>query len=215
MSLISQGQHDDIHRMYALFKRIPDGLPPMACVMKRYVHQRGRTILQARHDHSDQSKRGAPRLTSELGMIDSLLALQAEMNQIVGVLFSGETQFQQSLREALQDVVNTDALPEMSNAEMLVMYTDRILRGKVRLAEEEIENALDQIVQLFLFLSDKDLFAEYYRTYLASRLLSKKATSIHLEKSMISKLKSYEGAPFTTKLEGMINDFSIGILFSL
>eukprot|EP00634_Sargassococcus_sp_CCMP2135_P009527 CAMPEP_0198646412 /NCGR_PEP_ID=MMETSP1467-20131203/1887_1 /TAXON_ID=1462469 /ORGANISM="unid. sp., Strain CCMP2135" /LENGTH=771 /DNA_ID=CAMNT_0044381951 /DNA_START=52 /DNA_END=2367 /DNA_ORIENTATION=+ len=210
MSLISQGQHDDIHRMFKLFRRIPDGLPPMACVMKRYVHQRGRTILQARPDHSDQVKREAPRLASDLGMIDSLLALQAEMNQIVGVLFSGETRFQQSLREALQDIVNTDALPEMSNAEMLVVYTDRILRGKVRLAEEEIENALDQIVQLFLFLSDKDLFAEYYRVYLANRLLSKKATSIHLEKSMISKLKSYEGAPFTTKLEGMINDFSIG-----
>jgi len=45
---------------------------------------------------------------------------------------------------------------------------------------------------------------------LAKRLLSKKYTSIHAEKSMIVKMKTQQGAPFTTKLEGMVNDFTVG-----
>jgi cullin 1 len=91
------------------------------------------------------------------------------------------------------------------------MHTDRVLSGKVRLAEEEVESCLEQIIQLFQFLSDKDLYAELYREQLAKRLLSRRSTAIHTEKSMIVKMKTQQGAPFTTKLEGMVNDFTLGV----
>jgi cullin 1 len=133
------------------------------------------------------------------------------MSTLVFDLFDGENQFQRALKEAFQDVINTDATPDISNVEMLVMHTDRVLSGKVRLAEEEVESCLEQIIQLFQFLSDKDLYAELYREQLAKRLLSRRSTAIHTEKSMIVKMKTQQGAPFTTKLEGMVNDFTLGV----
>merc|ERR1719353_832128 len=106
--------------------------------------------------------------------------------------------------------MNADAASDISNVELLVIHADRILSGKLRLGEDEVETSLDHAIQLFQFLSDKDLYVELYRERLAKRLLSKKYTSIHAEKSMIVKMKTQQGAPFTTKLEGMVNDFTVG-----
>jgi cullin 1 len=78
------------------------------------------------------------------------------------------------------------------------------------LCEEDLEKVLDELLDLFLFISDKDLYSELYREQLAKRLLSQKCLSLHAEKSMIVKMKTQQGAPFTTKLEGMINDFTVG-----
>lgn len=65
------------------------------------------------------------------------------------------------------------------------------------------------MVELFSFLSDKDLFAEIYRNQLSKRLLYETSASEDAEKSMIAKLKMKCGAQFTSKLEGMITDLSL------
>lgn len=49
------------------------------------------------------------------------------------------------------------------------MHTDRVLSGRVKLCEEELEQTLDELLQLFLFISDKDLYAELYREQLARK----------------------------------------------
>jgi len=65
------------------------------------------------------------------------------------------------------------------------------------------------MVDLFSFLTDKDLFVEIYRNLLAKRLLYTSSSSEDAEKCMIAKLKLKCGAQFTSKLEGMITDLSI------
>lgn len=48
------------------------------------------------------------------------------------------------------------------------------------------------------------------QTRLARRLLNQRSASDDMERLMISKLKSKCGAQFTAKMEGMLNDLSIG-----
>lgn len=60
---------------------------------------------------------------------------------------------------------------------------------------------ISQTVQLFAYLTDKDLFAEIYRNQLAKRLLNQKSASDDMERVMIGKLKMKCGAQFTTKME--------------
>jgi hypothetical protein len=138
--------------------------------------------------------------------------MHRKMKTMVAELFGQDNRFQRALKEALQDVINTDLSRGLSNVEMLVMYTDRVLSGKLKLCEEDLEKILDELLDLFLFISDKDLYSELYREHLAKRLLSKKCTLLHVEKSLIVKMKTQQGAPFTAKLEGMINDFHVGEL---
>lgn len=53
-------------------------------------------------------------------MVEKLLELHKKMKLAVSDLFSSEVKFQRALKEAMQDVVNTDATPDTSNVEMLV-----------------------------------------------------------------------------------------------
>jgi len=210
-ALLAEDRTEDLKRMFDLFRRISDGLTPMALTTKKFVQTQGNRLLQERRDLVQVLKSEGRKITAEdPDMIDQLLALHKKMSNVVFELFDGENQFQRSLKEGFQDVINTDATQDISNVEMLVMHTDRILSGKVRLGEEEIEFCLEHAIRLFQFLSDKDLYAELYREQLAKRLLSKRFTSTHAEKSMIIKMKTQQGAPFTTKLEGMLNDFTVG-----
>jgi cullin 1 len=210
-SLLAEDRNEDLRRMFNLFRRLADGLSPMALMTKKFVQSEGNKLLQERRDliHSLKSK-GRKLSSNDPDLIDQLMTLHSKMSRLVLELFDNEAQFQRALREAFQEVMNADTTSDDSNVELLVVHTDRILSGKLKLDEEEVENRLEHCIQLFQFVSDKDLYAELYRERLAKRLLSKKYTSIHAEKSMIVKMKTQQGAPFTTKLEGMVNDFTVG-----
>ena len=58
-------------------------------------------------------------------------------------------------------------------------------------------------------VSDKDIFAEFYKKQLAKRLLLARSSSDDAERSMIAKLKLRCGAQFTSKLEGMVTDMNL------
>merc|ERR1719231_2085563 len=139
-----------------------------------------------------------------------MLALHDKLTEMVRALFDGHVLFRKALKEAFQDVINTDASSEISNVESLVAYADRALRGTIKLDEAQLEELLEKLLQLFIYLSDKDLYSELYREALAKRLLQSKSASFEAEKAMIAKMKMQQGAPFTTKLEGMVNDYNVG-----
>jgi cullin 1 len=82
--------------------------------------------------------------------------------------------------------------------------------GGEKLSKAEVEQSLDRIVQVFSFLTDKDLFAEIYRNQLAKRLLNQRSASNNAEKVLIAKLKVQCGTQFTSKMEGMLNDLAEG-----
>jgi len=60
---------------------------------------------------------------------------------------------------------------------------------------------------LLAYISDKDLFAEFYRKNLAHRLLFDKSANDDHERSILTKLKQQCGGQFTSKMEGMATDF--------
>jgi hypothetical protein len=81
-----------------------------------------------------------------------------------------------------------------------------VLRGRDRLSEAQVEQALERVVSLFAYLSDKDIFAEVYRNLLAKRMLTAASASKDMERKMLSLLKLNCGANFTAKMENMVND---------
>lgn len=55
-------------------------------------------------------------------------------------------------------------------------------------------------MKLLAYISDKDLFAEFYRKRLARRLLQDKSASDDHERSILTRLKQQCGAQFTSKV---------------
>lgn len=72
--------------------------------------------------------------------------------------------------------------------------------GTEKLSDKAIEETLDKVVKLLAYISDKDLFSEFYRKKLSRRLLFDKSSSDDHERSILTRLKQQCGAQFTSKV---------------
>ena len=200
-------QSGDLRRMFRLFQRLENGLPHMAPIVQAFFIGMGQDVIrhrQARLDGGEKDKNDDPNF------VKGIIALHEKYLEVVMTDFSRHVLFEKALVNAFVVIVNKN-VGQHPNAELLSTYCDRILStGKEKLSEAEVEENLDHVVQLFTYLSDKDLFAEIYRNQLAKRLLSHRSSSADAEKFMIAKLKVQCGTQFTSRMEGMLADLEIG-----
>jgi len=114
--------------------------------------------------------------------IRTLLDLHDKFKGVVQECFSQDSLFQKSLKEAFEVFINRD-IGKFSFAALMSSFCDRILKKSgERLLDDEVEALLTKMVELFSFLSDKDLFAEIYRNQLSKRLLYDSSASDDAEK---------------------------------
>ncbi len=92
---------------------------------------------------------------------------------------------------------------------MLAAYCDNLLKGAMKLTDQDLDAQLQRCIEIFSNLIDKDMFADTHRSLLAKRLLNKRSVSTDAEKSVVGLMKMQCGAQFTSKLEGMLNDFNL------
>merc|ERR1740139_948720 len=155
-------------------------------------------------------RRGEKDKNDDPLFVKSLLELHDKYLGVIKSDFSGHALFQKALKDAFVEVLNRN-VGQYTNAELMSTFCDRLLKsGGEKLSETEVEDSLDRVVQLFSYLTDKDLFAEIYRNQLAKRLLNQRSTSDDAEKLMIAKLKMQCGTQFTSKMEGMLADLAVG-----
>uniref|UniRef100_A0A7S1G733 Cullin family profile domain-containing protein n=1 Tax=Bicosoecida sp. CB-2014 TaxID=1486930 RepID=A0A7S1G733_9STRA len=207
-ALLRDEKHADLARMYSLFSRVEQGLVSVARMVKDHIQEMGLAIVEEREAAAARSSKESP---SDPTFVQALLELHDKMRALVRDQFKNNTLFQTALKDAFEFFINKEVRSKYSNAEMIAHFCDRILKpGSERMSEAQIEELLERIVQLFAFISDKDLFAEIYRNQLAKRLLNARSVSNDSERSMVSKLKLRCGAQFTGRIEGMMNDLSLG-----
>ena len=78
----------------------------------------------------------------------------------------------------------------MKSPEYISLFIDnKLKKGLKGVSEEEIDVLLDQVMTIFRFIQDKDVFEKYYKQHLAKRLLLGKSISDDIERNMIAKLK--------------------------
>lgn len=75
-------------------------------------------------------------------------------------------------------------------------FCDRLLKASgEKLTDDEVEEYLEKVVQLFSYLTDKDLFSEIYRNQLGKRLLNQRSSSDDLERYVILALFFFSSQP--------------------
>jgi cullin 1 len=217
VTLLKNNQTEDLSRMYRLFKRVAF-LKPMAETTRDHITKEGIAIVQ-----SHQQRRGAQgketaleaakrEETECLAYIDDLLKHHEKYAGIVKNQFDNDALFQNALKDAFTHIVNMSPDEESkkvkTTAELLSTYCDFLLKSD-KLGDENTDQLLDGLVNLFGYLSDKDMFAEFYRRQMSRRLLTSTKENAENERSIISRLKARCGAAYTNKFEGMIKDKSI------
>ena len=206
--LLANDKLDDLARLFRLFSNVPDGLKPISDMVREHIEAMGNAVVDRRE--ADIEKEPKKENATDPTFVKELLALHAKYRGMVEAQFGNQTLFQRALKEAFQEFINRN-VGKHSTADMLSSFCDRILKsGGEKLSDDQVEDYCRRVVELFSYLTDKDLFAEIYRNQLAKRLLNQRSASDDAERQMIAKLKMQCGAQFTSKMEGMMNDLRIG-----
>ncbi|KAM3231468.1 cullin-1 [Capsicum chacoense] len=208
-ALLRDDKVEDLSRMYRLFHRITKGLDPVANMFKQHVTAEGMVLVQQAED-SASNKAESSSGSQEQVFVRKVIELHDKYMAYVTESFANNSLFHKALKEAFEVFCNK-VVAGCSSAELLASYCDNILKkgGSEKLSDDAIEETLDKVVKLLAYISDKDLFAEFYRKKLSRRLLFDKSANDDHERLILTKLKQQCGGQFTSKMEGMVTDLTL------
>lgn len=200
--LLDNDREEDMARMYKLLARIPEGLDPLRTRFESHVRQAGHLAVEKVAEQGDALD---PR-----AYIDALLEVHTQYAALVQSSFNGESEFVRSLDNACREYVNRNkvcAKNSNKSPELLAKHADNVLKRSTKATEEDdMEKMLNQVMTIFKYIEDKDVFQKFYSRHLAKRLVNGTSASGDAETSMISKLKDASGFEYTNKLQRMFQD---------
>ncbi|ORX99040.1 Cullin-domain-containing protein [Basidiobolus meristosporus CBS 931.73] len=202
-SLLDNDKQADLFRMYTLLFRVPEGLNPLRNKFEAHVKKAGLNTIERIADQGGEAME--PKT-----YVDALLEVHIKYNDLVSNAFRGEAGFVASLDKACREFVNRNKVCKASTSkspELVARYCDTLLRKSAKNPEEaDLEDLLNNIMTVFKYVEDKDVFQKFYSKMLAKRLVNSTSASDDAEASMISKLKEACGYEYTSKLQRMFTD---------
>ncbi|KAI4130965.1 MAG: hypothetical protein LQ338_001476 [Usnochroma carphineum] len=204
--LLDSDRQEDLARMFRLLNRIVDGLDPLRSRFESHVRKCGLASV-------DKVAAGADKDIEPKTYVDALLEVHTQYQKLVNQAFNGESEFVRSLDNACKEFVNRNKVCKTGSTrspELLAKYTDALLKKSAKNAEEaDLEASLTQVMTVFKYIEDKDVFQKFYSRMLAKRLVHGSSASEDAETSMISKLKEACGFEYTNKLQRMFQDIQV------
>lgn len=204
------GTSKELNRVYRLFMQVDCGISMLANALHQVIVS---TIGEKVHlltENQLKLKNINQKRYVEDAFLDSVANLRNYYSDMIKHSFHDNITLSKALHSGiemvLQNELGTDRLSRiMSNC------CDRLLRGIIKMTDIETEHKVQDILGLFNYLSDKDVFVEYYRDKLAKRLLSR-IVCIDIERIIVCHLKALCGRQFTSKLECMLKDYNVSKL---
>ncbi|CAI9100061.1 OLC1v1036983C1 [Oldenlandia corymbosa var. corymbosa] len=213
-ALLRDDKVEDLSRMFRLFSKVDQGLDPVANAFRQHVTSLGTALVKQAEDVAKDKKADIKKDVAGLPeqvFVRKVIDLHDKYIGYVNDCFQNHSLFHKALKEAFEVFCNKNVAGS-SCAELLATFCESILvkgGGAEKLSDEDIEQTLENIVKLLAYVSDKDLFAEFYRKKLARRLLYDRSASDEHERSILTKLKQQCGGQFTSKMEGMVTDLAL------
>merc|ERR1712004_520118 len=205
-NLLNADKNEDLGRMFSLVSRIPDGLGELRNLLENHITAQGLAAIE---------KLGQEALNEPKIYVSTILEVHRKYNALVLTAFSNDSGFVAALDKACGKFINTNCVTRKSNQnskspELLAKYCDILLKKSSKNPEEaELEDTLNQVMVVFKYIEDKDVFQKFYSKMLAKRSVQHMSASDHEEASMISKLKAACGFEYTNKLQRMFQDVGV------
>ena len=209
--LLEHDRREDMERIYRLLDRIDDGLKPLRAIFNEHVQQAGLAAVEriATEGTDDSADSADPK-----DYVEALLAVHTSYNALVTSCFGGDAEFVKALDNACNEFVNRNKVCKSSSSrsspELLAKYCDNLLKkGSKNVDDNDVEATLQNVMVIFKYIEDKDVFQKFYTRHLSRRLVGGQSSSDDAEASMLGKLKEACGFEYTNKLQRMYNDMQI------
>lgn len=205
-NLLNDDKDEDLGRMFQLVSRLQDGLGELRTLLEEHIGAQGLSAVERLGD----AVASDPKL-----YVTTLLDVHRKYNALVLTAFANDVGFVAALDKACGKFINNNAVTRMANSsskspELLAKHCDLLLKKSSKNPEEsELEDALNQVMIVFKYIEDKDVFQRFYSKMLAKRLVQHMSASDDAEASMISKLKQACGFEYTSKLQRMFQDIGV------
>lgn len=205
-NLLDTDKNEDLGRMYQLVSKIPDGLSELRNLLEAHIANQGLKAIE---------KCGESALNDPKVYVSTILDTHKKFNAMVLTAFNNDSGFVAALDKACGRFINNNAVTQAANSsskspELLAKFCDLLLKKSSKNPEEaELEDTLNQVMVVFKYIEDKDVFQKFYSKMLARRLVQHMSASDDAEASMISKLKQACGFEYTSKLQRMFQDIGV------
>lgn len=196
--MLSINAVEDLSRLYRLYAYPSDvDLKVIAERVEKHIKKAGCEVV-------DKSSAGGAQGGNHQ-LVRNLIGLHAQYNKVVTECFNKAQVFQKALKKAFEDFINKDNRV----SKLLAKFVNDVLKKGTKVNIRDVEATLGNVVFLYGYIQEKDIFERDYQIHLSNRLLNGLCESEHAEKSMIAKLKCEAGYQWTNKLEGMFKDVTI------
>ncbi|XP_046357436.1 cullin-1-like [Haliotis cracherodii] len=205
-NLLDTDKNDDLGRMYTLVSRIQDGLGELKSLLETHIYNQGQAAIE---------RCGESALNDPKTYVQTILDVHKKYHALVMTAFHNDAGFVAALDKACGRFINNNSVTKMASSsskspELLARYCDLLLKKSSKNPEEaELEDTLNQVMVVFKYIEDKDVFQKFYSKMLAKRLVQHMSASDDAEASMISKLKQACGFEYTSKLQRMFQDIGV------
>jgi cullin 1 len=179
--LLSINAVDDLSRLYRLFKPYENDLEPISELFLDHIKAAGSEVV-------DKAKPEAAGQAADANhaLVRNLIALHAQYNEVVVHCFEKHSIMQKALKKAFEEFINKDNRV----SKLLAKFVNDVLKKGSKVNVKDIDSTLDNVVFLYGYIQEKDVFERDYQIFLSNRLLQGLCESEHSEKSMIAKLKT-------------------------
>lgn len=205
-NLLDADKNQDLGRMYQLVAKIHDGLPELRNILEGHIANQGVAAI----DKCGDSAINDPKV-----YVNTILEVHKKYHALVLIAFNNDRGFLAALDKACGRFINSNSVTKAANSsskspELLAKYCDVLLKKSSKNPEDaELEDTLNQVMVVFKYIEDKDVFQKFYSKMLAKRLVQHMSASDDAEASMISKLKQACGFEYTSKLQRMFQDIGV------
>lgn len=205
-TMLDDGKQENLSLIYQLVARIPDGLNRLKSILEDHINIQGLARIE---------KCGYSAIQDPALFVNTILYVHKYFEDLVKDAFEGDAYFIASIDKACEKFINNNSVTKLSDSsskppELMAKYCDLLLRKSARNPEEaELEEKLRQVITVFRYLVDKDVFQKFYTKFFGRRLIHCTSSSDDAEMSMISKLKEACGYEYTSKLQRMYQDIAV------
>eukprot|EP01100_Stratorugosa_tubuloviscum_P004615 TRINITY_DN215_c0_g5_i1.p1 TRINITY_DN215_c0_g5~~TRINITY_DN215_c0_g5_i1.p1 ORF type:complete len:775 (-),score=366.16 TRINITY_DN215_c0_g5_i1:24-2348(-) len=214
--LLEEEKNEDAKRLFLLLNRVHKGTEPLIKIFEDFCLQTGietirsisQRIVTELNTGSQQAEKAAEEFTS------TLIRIVGRLHSFLNVCCDNKLEFQQALDRAARKFINENEVCKLcksaKTSELLAKFSDSLLKKGAKVAEDQnIEKLLDDVLNVFSRIEDKDVFMIFYSKQLAKRLIFANSASEDNEAYMLNKLRTIGGYEFTAKIQRMLNDVQI------
>lgn len=203
-NLLNDDKRTDLRNMFRLVSRVFDD--ELRSMLENHIHSQALSTIEKCRDTA---------LNDPKVYLDAILEIYKKYAALVETSFENNANFVAAFDKACRKFINCNAVTKKADSsykspELLAKYCDTLMKKNSRILEDsELDEALNQVMTIFEYIDDKDVFQQFYKKRLAKRLIQSTSGSYDAEMSIISKFKEVCGFEYTSKLYRMFRDIDV------